>query len=1245
MNKNEKKLFDSALIYSRNATSKSKSRGTKIYDQGKVLKKYQFSNDTLIFRVKSQRLTPTYTVKLFLKNFEIVNSYCSCPYSWKGICKHTVAALKKCRTLITKNELNLETKISESNPKTKKEKQLHEQADLLLENHALRTVDKGNGYFEIKVKARDDDYFVMLRKDMDEKEVRSECACQEGKNGECVHKIAAKKYIYKRFGKNPFLENYNFDKQKEKLLQPYGFTLDDNWQEHFTFKIKNGVPELKPKSKDILNLSVFKNFSEIQAGKQEIEKIESKPEKRETHSLGFIVNNNNDGNLRLISIEAVFGTLTKNGNRFKGKLEPINFDLIPKKALPFIDDNVLELFDLIENINSSNLMDYIFQQFRSIYYIDIANTDLFEGNKELIAFIRLYWEKLNRLSKMLYNQQVYIFLTGNYKLTTRNIKKVNISNVPVETRLYINKDFSYYTITAKYFVGDEEIQINSNLLSYIWIVEHDLNVYFWKSMESLMMAILFFHKKREKILIPHSRFDILYKTFIQPLQNSITVELNIDFEVVDKKIEPQRIINLSETGKFLMFYPVMKYGEKEVLLTEKSEEIYEKTEKELIRIRRDIEAENSFKQIIADLHPKFNKETMQDYYYLNIDDVTKNFWFLSFFQKCKKNDIEIFGFNKLKKLKYNPNKPTTSLSIESGTDWFDLDVKITFGETVASLADIRKAILRKENMVKLSDDSIGILPGEWLEKWATALKFGDVDDKKLKLSKTHFSIIDVLFAQEYNDEKIAKELEEKRMLLNNFDEIEQLKIPKTVKAELRDYQKSGLNWLFFLTKFQWGGCLADDMGLGKTLQVLALFAYMKSKNRRGSITNLVVAPTSLLFNWKNEVEKFVPHLNVLVHWGPNRQKDSKEWSEKDIILTTYSIVTNDINIFKDYEFTCAVLDESQAIKNVAAQRYKAVMLIKAKNRFALTGTPIENNTLELFAQMQFLNPGMLGSFNFFRNEYSNAIDKGNEPEKAEELKKLIYPFILRRTKEQVAKDLPPKTEMVLYCEMESEQRSVYDTFKAEFRKHLLNKIDDEGMNKSRFLVLDALLKMRQICDSPALLNTEEDYGNTSIKIDELMRHITEKTGKHKVLVFSQFLKMLEMISARLSSEKIPFVRLDGSTRNRQEIVDKFQTDENCRVFIISLKAGGVGLNLTAADYVYLVDPWWNPAVETQAIDRTHRIGQTSHVFAYRMICKDTVEEKIMELQKRKKSIADEIVSSESSFVKKLTRDDIDALFS
>jgi len=610
----------------------------------------------------------------------------------------------------------------------------------------------------------------------------------------------------------------------------------------------------------------------------------------------------------------------------------------------------------------------------------------------------------------------------------------------------------------------------------------------------------------------------------------------------------------------------------------------------------------------------------------------------------KEMKVPVFGFEALKNFRFNTAKPSTHIHLSSGMDWFDARVELAFGEQRIGIAEIQKALSNKQSFVQLNDGTLGILPDEWIKKYELLFKVGEGKNNNLRLSKYHLSVIDELYEQR-DEEELSFELDEKYERLRNFKSIPEVAISAQLESRLRPYQLAGFHWLNYLNNVGWGGILADDMGLGKTVQALSMLQHFAEEE--GSLKALVVCPTTLIYNWENEIQKFTPSLSHRIHHGNARAKRKEDFGEENIIITTYGTLRSDVQMLMKIPFDYVVLDESQAIKNPTSKVTRAAGLLKAKNRICMSGTPLQNNTFDIYAQMNFLNPGLLGSVEFFRNEFSTPIDKLGEQEQKEHLKKLLYPFILRRTKEQVAKDLPEKTETILYCEMEKEQRRVYESYRNAYRNRILGVIDEQGVGRSQLTILQGLMKLRQICDSPAILNEEEKYPNDSIKLEELTREITENIGEHKALIFSQFLGMLALIKKTLTENEIDFEYFDGSTSpaDREKAIQNFQTNEKCRVFLISLKAGGVGLNLTAADYVYIVDPWWNPAVEQQAIDRTHRIGQTKNIFAYRMICKDTIEDKILKLQERKRILAKELISDDQAFVKSLTREDVEYLFS
>lgn len=616
-----------------------------------------------------------------------------------------------------------------------------------------------------------------------------------------------------------------------------------------------------------------------------------------------------------------------------------------------------------------------------------------------------------------------------------------------------------------------------------------------------------------------------------------------------------------------------------------------------------------------------------------------------------------------------------SFSVETGLDWFDLAANVTFdGETIP-LPGLLQAISRKDDFIALADGSSGRIPQEVLEKFTRIANFGQVEGDKIRFRPTQAMLLDAMLdSQKVDFDKGFKGFRKK---LHNFTGIKPKSPPRSFQGTLRKYQTEGLGWLHFLRDFGFGGCLADDMGLGKTIQVLSLLESRRTrrlksakvasdgdkitkgpKNKREKLPAIVVAaemqkrkpsivvvPKSLIFNWIEEAAVFTPRLKVLNYTGTDRRSRAAALQEDgfDVLITTYGTMTRDIGEISQIDFDYAILDESQAIKNSKALCAKASRLLRADHRLAMTGTPIENHLGELWSLFEFLNPGMLGGSTNFATLTNQK--KSNEEEREQTIKALasaIKPFMLRRTKEQVLTDLPPKTEQTLYCDMLPAQKKAYDEVKEYYRVKLAKKVETDGIGRSKIQVLEALLRLRQVACDPRLL---DDSAKPGAKLALLREQIRELISEgHKVLIFSQFTSLLKLVQQQFNDDGICHEYLDGKTSNRAARVERFQNDESVLAFLISIKAGGSGLNLTAADYVFLLDPWWNPAVEAQAIDRVHRIGQTNPVIAYRMICRDTVEEKILDLQKSKLNLASKIVRADDSLIRSLTAEDLRALF-
>ncbi len=590
------------------------------------------------------------------------------------------------------------------------------------------------------------------------------------------------------------------------------------------------------------------------------------------------------------------------------------------------------------------------------------------------------------------------------------------------------------------------------------------------------------------------------------------------------------------------------------------------------------------------------------------------------------------------------------MSVASGVDWFELHGEAEFdGETVR-LPALLAALRRGERFVPLSDGSLGLLPEEWVRKFAPMAGLGEATGDHVRFRLPQAALLDAWLADEpavtFDDT-----FERARQRLRGFAGIAPAEAPPEFRGELRGYQRAGLGWLHFLRDFGFGGCLADDMGLGKTVQVLALLeARRSSRASEGLPPSLVVVPRSLVFNWLAEAAHFTPRLRVLDHTGIARTRDGDGEAftahvrdHYDLVLTTYGTLRQDVGTLRKMEFDYVVLDEAQAIKNADSQTAKAARLLRGRHRLALSGTPVENHLGELWSLLEFLNPGLLGASPFLRanSEELRDPDAGTRGL----LARALRPFLLRRTKEQVAPELPAKTEQTLYCELPPKQRRLYDELRDHYRSALGKRIGEQGLGRTKILVLEALLRLRQAACHPGLLDRDR-RAEPCAKLDVLLPQLREVLAEgHKALVFSQFTSFLALLRDQLDAAGTSYLYLDGRTRDRREKVEAFQSDSGHNLFLISLKAGGLGLNLTAADYVYLLDPWWNPAVESQAIDRAHRIGQMRPVFASRLVARDTVEEKILELQKSKRDLADAVIQADGSLLAGLSREDLEMLLS
>lgn len=597
--------------------------------------------------------------------------------------------------------------------------------------------------------------------------------------------------------------------------------------------------------------------------------------------------------------------------------------------------------------------------------------------------------------------------------------------------------------------------------------------------------------------------------------------------------------------------------------------------------------------------------------------------------------FRLLGSEKLREYKLQPVFPKLKLNLSSGIDFLEGDAEVEMGNDRMSLSDLLNQYNRNK-YVKLSDGNRALIDEKYM---ARLQRLFDNRDKSGHIKVSFFDLPEV--EELINDRISGKLAAHARSVFAGFNKLKDRKTAKPkVKATLREYQTDGLNWLKYLYDNNLGGCLADDMGLGKTLQTIALFTKIYPTAKEPS---LIVMPRSLLFNWENELRKFAPQLSVTTYYGPGR--DFSHCADSQLILSTYAVVRNDIEELMKHQFDCVVLDESQNIKNVNSQTAKAVTLLDTRHRVALSGTPMENNLTEIYSLFRFLNPTMFGTLEAFNSQYTYPIQKHGDPEAMRSLRRKIYPFLLRRVKKDVLTELPERIEQDIFVEMSDEQRRIYEQRRVALRQEIEQTIRGEGIAKAQFLMFQALSELRRLASVPESMT---DGRVRSPKIEDLVESLESAVSNgHKCVVFFNFIAGLDLVGERLSELGINFETMSGSTstKERKRIVEQFQTDPACKVLLMTLKVGGVGLNLTAADMVYIFEPWWNKAAEEQAINRLHRIGQKASVNAFSIITVGTIEEKIRLLQQQKTELFNQLINSDSASTKHLSEEDIDFILS
>ncbi|RYD57685.1 MAG: helicase SNF2 [Sphingobacteriales bacterium] len=1236
-------------------------RGKKIFNtSGVQLLDVDHLIEQVRFRVRNDVYQNYYTVTVakYLDPAQL-SIRCQCPYNLGDICRHEVAALFQLNDIIQSGFFENTDIVYDQKHTVVRMRQVTQHILSIFASaetvekavswasmrRAIITSTKGDK-IEAEVPDEDNTYNVVLRQN-EERYFDTSCGCDHKTHPLCVHKATLFLQVLQTFGPGYFQSMRNWDEQKNKLLQQYGYSLNDDLTNKFTFTYEHGKPFLRvldPTLKKVAAPAPVEKpqYMATATAKPEVQraKVQAAPEVQK--HLGIVV----DPFVKAFpytGMQLIAGVANDEKDAFTGAIEKLELQQYIN-PLSF-KDHERELLPVVRKFSPEEILKYLKKNLPFGDFLDNHSEVLKEETADEVR--DQVWEyllpKYHKLLERYDNHQLCFIKKTPKDLSSNNIEPIAFSAKRIHPQLDVVRDGDNYTISLAWIAGERYVSYKESrvLNSGLVLVDHHLHSVARQAEVKLVEqfapdGVMTVNKDEWASLLTGKMMEW-----------SKVVHVNFSDDIIERldKVKPSYRLYLQERDQMLVMRPVFAYSGIEVQWGYFGD-VIEPRDGVVKIIKRNEQAEEEFLTLMRGLHTDMQQNNKDHFFYLPANAVLNNNWFFRFVDQMKEADVSLFGFEGLKNLRINTNRPDTRIQVSSGIDWFDASVELVFGEQVVTIADVKKALAQKLNFVRLGDGSIGLLPEEWLKKYALLIKMGEHKNGKLRLKKLHFSVLDELLA-DIDEDGILAELEEKKERLADIirDDFGKVQPPEHLQASLRPYQVSGFQWLVFLKEAGWGGILADDMGLGKTIQTLTFFLHLKDENPDAKF--LVVCPTTLMYNWQNEIKKFTPHLSHYIHHGPKRNGSFNAFEPYDVIITTYGTMRSDIKIFKEIAFDYVVLDESQFIKNPQSQVAKASLLLNARNRLALSGTPVQNNTFDLYAQMNFLNPGMLGSREFFMNEFATPIDKFQEDDVKHQLRKLTYPFMLRRTKEQVAKDLPPKTETILYCEMGKDQRKIYDAYRNAYKEQILGMIDERGIERSQMHILQGLTKLRQICDSPAILNETERFENHSIKLDELVRELMENIGNHKALVFSQFLGMLGLIRQELESRGVPYSYFDGSSTSseREKAIQQFQNNDDHRVFLISLKAGGVGLNLTAADYVYIVDPWWNPAVEQQAIDRTHRIGQTKNIFAYRLICKDTIEEKMLTLQDRKRTLATELVADDNAVLKRLTREDIDFLLS
>jgi non-specific serine/threonine protein kinase len=934
-------------------------RGKKIHAFGYVeMVDHDDLMNAITFRVKDDSYSTFYKVHIQKYNDpKSLSLRCTCPYNLSDICRHEAAALFQLQDLVDKNLLN-DNVVNVYNQKHTVAKmkfidlrmvrmlssqEIYAEAEALLRSTKANIIKAANERVEATLEHLGKTYPLVLQKN-DERNFDTSCTCDETKHSLCVHKTSLFLQLLNSYGPYYFDSIRNWDKEKNKLLEAYGYSLNEDLNGKFEFAYKEGKPFLRVLDTNIKRLTPASNAKPlVEVNKQQPLEVETLSGAKRVG----IVFNANEKSFPYFIVEAVQGDVDEEAKKFVSGIEKLDLTKFINTETFSEDDK--QLLQQVRKLQPAELNKYLNRNSPfSGFWENIIHYDTDELPDETKSLIVEYlYPKIKKFFTENGPHPFVFYLRENNAFKTESLQEVSFSNDPLTLTFKIVAKDDAFELNCFVKIDGQLISLNDNEWNSTVLFLYNHQFYQWQKQEDALQADKFFNKK--PIQLQKSTWAEQLQKVVLPLTRDYKFEFDKSLIKEIKEGEPDVKLNLIEKGDYLLFQPIFSYKGFETKANDKDVIIIPEGEKLLI-VKRNREAEQKFIGKLESLHSQFIRPQDGNSLVLKGPDVLKNNWFFLFVDAMQTMKVPVYGFEALKNFRFNTARPSTHIHVSSGLDWFDAKIELAFGEQRIGISDIKKALANKQSFVQLNDGTLGILPDEWIKKYALLFKVGEGKNNQLRLSKFHLSVIDDLY-EKRDEAELSFELDNKYERLRNFKSIPEIDIPAELAGVLRPYQITGFHWLNYLNDVGWGGILADDMGLGKTVQALSMLRHYNDET--GALKAVVICPTTLIYNWENEIKKFTPKLTYHIHHGSLRSRDANELQNANVLITTYGTLRSDIQVLMKIAFDYVILDESQAIKNPGSKVARAACLLKSKNRLCMSGTPLQNNTFDVYAQMNF----------------------------------------------------------------------------------------------------------------------------------------------------------------------------------------------------------------------------------------------------------------------------------------------------